>query len=63
MCGIVGFNSKNSQLLDGMLKSIHHRGPDDSGTFEDEHISLGHARLSILDLSAHGHQPMSYEHL
>jgi asparagine synthase (glutamine-hydrolysing) len=63
MCGIVGFNSKKTEVLDAMLKSIHHRGPDDSGTFEDEHISLGHARLSILDLSAHGHQPMSYEHL
>lgn len=63
MCGIVGFNSKNSSTLGDMLKSIHHRGPDDSGTFEDDDISLGHARLSILDLSAHGHQPMSYEHL
>ncbi len=63
MCGIVGFNSKKTEVLDAMLKSIHHRGPDDSGTFEDAHISLGHARLSILDLSAHGHQPMSYEHL
>ncbi len=63
MCGIVGFNYQDSTKLESMLQSIQHRGPDDSGTYEDSDISLGHARLSILDLSSHGHQPMSYEHL
>ncbi len=63
MCGIVGFNSKNSDVLNKMLKSINHRGPDDSGVYEDEQLSLGHVRLSILDLSALGHQPMIFEHL
>jgi len=63
MCGIVGFNNKDTKKLDLMLKSIHHRGPDDSGRFEDNHFSLGHVRLSILDLSAHGHQPMVFEDL
>ncbi len=63
MCGIVGFNSKNSQKMDAMLQSIHHRGPDDNGKFESDEFSLGHVRLSILDLSSHGHQPMHHEEL
>lgn len=63
MCGIVGFNSKNSEVLNGMITSIEHRGPDDRGVYEGDHMSLGHARLSILDLSSHGHQPMEYENL
>lgn len=63
MCAIVGFNTKNSEVLSSMLTSINHRGPDDSGIYEDEKISLGHARLSILDVSSHGHQPMNYENL
>jgi len=63
MCGIVGFKGKNSSLLKEMIESIRHRGPDDSGSFEDEKFSLGHTRLSILDLSPSGHQPMLFEHL
>jgi asparagine synthase (glutamine-hydrolysing) len=42
-----------------MNESLRHRGPDDEGTFFDEHVSLGHTRLSLLDLSPAGHQPMS----
>ena len=38
---------------------LAHRGPDDCGFFEDNRVMLGHRRLSILDLSAEGHQPMS----
>ena len=63
MCGIVGFNGQDSSQLELMMKSIHHRGPDDKGTFESETFSLGHVRLSILDLSSHGHQPMHYDNL
>lgn len=63
MCGIIGFNSKNSNKLQNLLQTIYYRGPDDNGTYEFENISLGHVRLSILDLSAHGHQPMQYEQL
>ncbi len=63
MCGIVGFNNKNSAVLNSMLKTIHRRGPDDSGVFESDEFSLGHVRLSILDLSSSGHQPMSFENL
>ncbi len=63
MCGIAGFNFKDGGLLANMIATIRHRGPDDSGIYEDENFSLGHVRLSILDLTAHGHQPMRHEHL
>ena len=63
MCGIAGYLGKTSypyNCLDEMAKAINHRGPDDRGTWfdEDEGIGLAHARLSILDLSSAGHQPM-----
>lgn len=61
MCGIIGFNWEDKNFLNSALKSIHHRGPDAQGTFYDKKISLGHARLSILDLSELGKQPMSNE--
>lgn len=61
MCGIVGFisNNKQSQVLNGMLDIQAYRGPDDSGVYFDEKsgVHLGHNRLSIQDLSSHGHQP------
>jgi asparagine synthase (glutamine-hydrolysing) len=63
MCGIVGFNFKNQNLLENMKDAIKHRGPDDNGSFYDNNISLGHVRLSILDLSDAGHQPMQFENL
>jgi asparagine synthase (glutamine-hydrolysing) len=44
-----------------MVKSLAHRGPDDSGIFRDDHVGLGHTRLSILDLTSTGHQPMQTE--
>jgi len=42
-----------------MLETIRHRGPDDAGVFAHRHIALGHARLSIIDLTCAGHQPMT----
>lgn len=71
MCGIAGFidfNKKiNKDTLVRMTDALYHRGPDDSGYsfYETEYVNigLGHRRLSILDLSAHGHQPMDFEHL
>ena len=63
MCGIVGFNNKKSDILNEMLESIKHRGPDDNGVYESDKFSLGHVRLSILDLSHEGHQPMRFENL
>ena len=63
MCGIIGFNGNNTIMLNSMLKSINHRGIDDKGIYEDDNISLGHNRLSILDLSSDGHQPMIFKNL
>jgi asparagine synthase (glutamine-hydrolysing) len=65
MCGIVGglnFPFLNNSIKE-CLSSISHRGPDDKGFWESEQLGvvLGHARLSILDLSINGHQPMHSE--
>jgi asparagine synthase (glutamine-hydrolysing) len=71
MCGISGFcdfkKKSNKQTLVKITDVLHHRGPDDSGySFYQNnyaHVGLGHRRLSILDLSTHGHQPMAYKSL
>ena len=61
MCGIVGFNWDDKALLKKMMSSVKHRGPDDSGYYIDKNISLGHQRLSIIDLSSKGRQPIFNE--
>ncbi|MBC8086508.1 MAG: asparagine synthase (glutamine-hydrolyzing) [Phycisphaerae bacterium] len=48
----------SAPALSGMLDATRHRGPDDSGTYVDDHVAIGMNRLSILDLSHAGHQPM-----
>ncbi len=61
MCGIVGYWSNDPNFggeLTRALAAIHHRGPDDEGIWYGNGIALGHRRLSILDLSTAGHQPM-----
>ena len=63
MCGIVGeINFSNQKAKEAnittMMHSIKHRGPDDEGVFIDDGVGLGFVRLSILDLSKAGHQPM-----
>ena len=71
MCGIAGFSlfENNTGYVEGghkgarasleaMHNAIYHRGPDAYGTYLDEHIGLCHRRLSILDLSEAGNQPM-----
>ena len=62
MCGIIGFNWRDKTKLLDSLNQILHRGPDNKGFFIDDHISLGHARLSIIDLTDAGNQPMHYTH-
>lgn len=63
MCGINGILHLQSQkkvderILTKMRDSLEHRGPDDKGLFLENNIGLGHRRLSILDISAAGHQP------
>jgi asparagine synthase (glutamine-hydrolysing) len=61
MCGITGFNFKDENLIQKMNQVVAHRGPDDAGFFVSDGISLGHQRLSIIDLSPKGHQPMISE--
>jgi asparagine synthase (glutamine-hydrolysing) len=64
MCGIAGLiNGGNAQLLARMNDAIAHRGPDDAGLkwFADSSSGLAHRRLSIIDLSPAGHQPMCDE--
>lgn len=61
MCGICGLLSEDNDKVNRlslMLQAIAHRGPDDEGTFIENNIALGHRRLSIIDLSKNGHQPM-----
>ncbi|MFY9159865.1 asparagine synthase (glutamine-hydrolyzing) [Aquirufa ecclesiirivi] len=62
MCGIIAISSpKNCQFdLNPAIQAIHHRGPDDDGVFHSSEgdAHLGQVRLSIIDLSAAGHQPM-----
>ena len=64
MCGIAGILSTSSRPrrddLEAMSSTLNHRGPDDSGSWidDDSGIALAHRRLSIIDLSEAGHQPM-----
>lgn len=60
MCGICGIWGQSDQpAVSAMVDAMHHRGPDDSGVFVDEKVSLGMTRLAIIDLSPAAHQPMS----
>jgi asparagine synthase (glutamine-hydrolysing) len=71
MCGIAGFVDFKKQSSEDTLRTITdkmvYRGPDDAGYFFEQRseysLGLGQRRLSIIDLSANGHQPMFYEHL
>jgi asparagine synthase (glutamine-hydrolysing) len=62
MCGLAGIVAPNlaafAPRLQLMSSAIAHRGPDDSGTWSDDHAALVHRRLSIIDTSPAGHQPM-----
>lgn len=64
MCGFVGFTNhidNSNRVLQEMLDKIKHRGPDAEGTYIDEDIALGHRRLSIIDVSEAGTQPLYSE--
>ena len=61
MCGFTGFTNhidNSNAVLQEMLNRIKHRGPDAEGTYIDEDIALGHRRLSIIDVSDAGTQPL-----
>ncbi len=63
MCGVSSIAGENWERshLEAMVAIQNHRGPDDNGIFVDPSgkVGLGHNRLSIIDLSPTGHQPMS----
>ncbi|MDZ7307162.1 MAG: asparagine synthase (glutamine-hydrolyzing) [candidate division KSB1 bacterium] len=62
MCGIAGIvGSADQALINAMTETLAHRGPDDCGTFTlaQDQVALGHRRLSIIDRSPAGHQPMT----
>ena len=67
MCGICGKVYTDSskkvdpELIERMCSVIRHRGPDDAGRFMQGNVALGHRRLSILDVTSAGHQPMANE--
>ena len=67
MCGIVGkvyFDPERSvdpRQIRGMADSVRHRGPDDDGIWTEKNVGLGHRRLSIIDLSPSGRNPMCNE--
>ena len=61
MCGICGFNWEDETLLKRMTKKLEHRGPDGEGLFTDANLSLGHRRLSIIDLDVRGNNPVYNE--
>ena len=64
MCGIAGIVGSTARPddVERMTERLRHRGPDDAGTWEDEGVRLGHRRLSIIDLSPAGRQPMTVGH-
>lgn len=61
MCGICGITWKDESLVRAMAETLSHRGPDQDGFYCCDKVSLGHRRLSIIDLSENGRQPMFNE--
>ena len=61
MCGICGLNFNDEPLVRAMAETLAHRGPDQDGFYNCDQVSLGHRRLSIIDLSENGRQPMFNE--
>jgi asparagine synthase (glutamine-hydrolysing) len=68
MCGFAGYlafsNRYDIAVINSMTNVLKKRGPDDSGikrfNEDDFQLAMGHRRLSIIDISALGHQPMNY---
>ncbi|MBM7551711.1 asparagine synthase (glutamine-hydrolyzing) [Thalassobacillus pellis] len=66
MCGIVGFTNAghskhHEEIIKEMVGTIGHRGPDNSGEYSDERVTLGFQRLQIIDLTHEANQPMFNE--
>ena len=63
MCGINGFSFKDKNLIRKMHDYIKNRGPDSSGNYLDDDVSLGHTRLSVIDTDPRANQPLKYKDL
>lgn len=59
MCGLIGINEKNKELVNKAAMTFSYRGPDATCFFEDNFVTLGHHRLSIIDVDSRSNQPMS----
>ncbi|HEY2166695.1 MAG TPA: hypothetical protein VGH01_05990, partial [Jatrophihabitantaceae bacterium] len=65
MCGLIGFLSASSDAesvapaLEGSLRDMRHRGPDEGGVWTDADVAIGFRRLSIIDID-HSHQPLPW---
>ncbi|HPJ96662.1 MAG TPA: asparagine synthase (glutamine-hydrolyzing) [Syntrophales bacterium] len=63
ICGVIDIKNPHPREDDvrNMMRIMKHRGPDDEGTFHEDHVHFGFVRLSIIDLTVAGHQPMMSE--
>ncbi len=65
MCGIAGIvtwgATDAAATVRRMTTALAHRGPDDAGSVHTDGVALGHRRLTVIDLSPNGHQPMANE--
>lgn len=63
ICGVISFDDKpiDRIILENMTNTLIHRGPDDFGIYINGKVGLGHRRLSIIDITSAGHQPMTNE--
>jgi len=59
LCGILGFNWKDEEKAKQIARQLEHRGPDKQGVYSDKKVTLGFRRLSIIDVSEKGSQPMA----
>ena len=63
MCGILGFNFKEKEPLENLVKLLKNRGPNNTGIYSINNNSFGHTRLSIIDLKTEANQPMVFDNI
>ena len=63
MCGIVGLNFTSHHPFEEVLKTLDHRGPDNSAIVKHQNHTFGHTRLAIIDLHSEANQPMLFDHI
>ena len=63
MCGILGANISNKEVVREAIDLFSYRGPDSTGIFSDKEVTFGFKRLAIIDLDQRSNQPMQYKHI